>query len=1189
MAAKLKLDLIVDDKGSVVVKKFSKGAQSSLDIAKKSAVALGVGLAGATAALAVLYQGTKAVIGPASDLQETTSKFNVVFADQIKIAESWSETLVDSYAMSRRESKEYLSSIQDLLVPMGMVAEKAGAMSFEVTKLAADLGSFNNMPTARVMGDIQSALVGNYETMKKYGVVLNATVVQEKALAMGLAKTKAELTAGQKAQASYALMVAGSAAAIGDQQRTMGSYANQMKKYRALIEDVKVEYGEKLLPVATDAIKTINEMMKDLLDSGQLAEWGDQTAVLVKNYSELIKQNMPAYIEKTSKALQKIWDIISYDPAIIEWGIVGLAFGGKKGAVILGGMGHMVTWAENIGKAFGLAAAGVIDFKDIASANFKELEALIKKSEVLLGGGKSFKIGSSTEGWDLYIGKAKEEFAALEAEAEAAFASMGEAVSLAHLPMLDYYNLIKDMGQIIPDISGKELMEFPAMEPDMTQTGAYMNAMDEFRTVERQKMQEYLTWKKTQEKSSWDVMLGYAQGYLGQVSGVFKQIADAGGKHSKEAFDRFKSIAIAEAAIGGALAIMQIMGDKLIHPYVKGAFIAVAAGITAAQMAIITASEPHAAGGWIQGGSGTRDDVLLGTTKKGGVTTAHWGMGGEFVVNQQAARRYGGLLEVMNEKYAAGGWVNKGYGSLFGDFDPVGNIFSGLGDMLFGGMLSDIRTWTLEDEFEKLGDELQTIIDGIELTTFEQEMKNLQKWFDDSLDTLVELTEAGLDTTEMAEDLAKTYRLQAEEIREANIELARQQLMGAWSMQDTISELASPRSGGGMEQWIGHFDLISERIGQLDENSESYMQDLLSLTEDQVGVLNHIRDLQAQAVKELESSISSIDDMILSLTGGDLAPVQSAEFFQTQYDTLLAGATTPEGLKDFQDFIPEYLKFMESYGGDYNALVQKVTGDLQGVRDVFEDQLDVVSALLGGIGVNTDPIQDLLGLTDVQTTAINNMSTSVDGLITTLITLAGEAVTEAEEGLTEAEGVTVEEDVAQTITDAITPEQAETVAAITPAEEALDWINDQIEGIAKTGQIPRDQGEALQGLQSAARSIQQGGRDAWDTINWVNAMQDTTLDRRQHGGLTQGRSLAGEVGPEWVVPTYEPERSSFLRDVGADPEAIGAAVARHIMALDAGGKKIHINLVIDGKQIGNVVANQVGQNRELNQAIRQVN
>jgi len=285
---KIYIALEVDDKGTAVMKQFAGNTDKAFDKLKKNAkagtaqagkmerawktsinhmkghwkaysAAAGIAMA---ATAAIIVAASKKAIAAASDLQEVQGKFDVVFEGQRKKAEAWSKALVDSYAMSTRESKEYLSSIQDLLVPMGMAADKAGLMSNEVVKLSADLGSFNNLPTSKVMEDIQSALVGNYETMKKYGVVLNATVVQEKALAMGLAATKDELTAGMKAQASYKLMVDGSTAAIGDMARTSDSYANQTKELGATLENISAAIGDKLLPEVTAWVNQLNIMIK---------------------------------------------------------------------------------------------------------------------------------------------------------------------------------------------------------------------------------------------------------------------------------------------------------------------------------------------------------------------------------------------------------------------------------------------------------------------------------------------------------------------------------------------------------------------------------------------------------------------------------------------------------------------------------------------------------------------------------------------------------------------------------------------------------------------------------------------------------------------------------------------------------------------------------------------------------------
>lgn len=274
----LNLTISVDDKGSLHVKQFSGVVESSAKQAEASSQRLGDRFEGAakriqasygliagavTAALGsqvfgLINQAVKA----ASDLEEMTSKFNVVFAGQEEIAARSTAMLVQHYGASTREAREYLSSIQDLLVPMGMQADLSARLSTEIVKLSADLGSFNNLPTAQVMADIQSALVGNYETMKKYGVVMGEEIVQRQALNLGLAKTKDGLNAGHKAYAAFTIMVNDSKAAIGDKVRTMDSYANQLKSYHAALEDAGASLGKAFLPVATAIVAKLQELAR---------------------------------------------------------------------------------------------------------------------------------------------------------------------------------------------------------------------------------------------------------------------------------------------------------------------------------------------------------------------------------------------------------------------------------------------------------------------------------------------------------------------------------------------------------------------------------------------------------------------------------------------------------------------------------------------------------------------------------------------------------------------------------------------------------------------------------------------------------------------------------------------------------------------------------------------------------------
>lgn len=73
-------------------------------------------------------------------------------------------------------------------------------------------------------------------------------------------------------------------------------------------------------------------------------------------------------------------------------------------------------------------------------------------------------------------------------------------------------------------------------------------------------------------------------------------------------------------------------------------------------------------GGWLTGGSGTKDDIFMGMTGN----VANYGMGGEFVVNKRSASKYGQLLELINRSYGMGGLISAGYavGGYPGGYSP---------------------------------------------------------------------------------------------------------------------------------------------------------------------------------------------------------------------------------------------------------------------------------------------------------------------------------------------------------------------------------------------------------------------------------------------------------------------------------------------------------------------------------------
>lgn len=96
---------------------------------------------------------------------------------------------------------------------------------------------------------------------------------------------------------------------------------------------------------------------------------------------------------------------------------------------------------------------------------------------------------------------------------------------------------------------------------------------------------------------------------------------------------------------------------------------------------------------------------------------------------------------------------------------------------------------------------------------------------------------------------------------------------------------------------------------------------------------------------------------------------------------------------------------------------------------------------------------------------------------------------------------------------------------------------------------------------------------------------------RGYGGLMVGPTIGGEMGPEWAVPTYEPQRSNFLRDVGADPVVIGNTIADRLAGslagmISSGDGEVHVHLHLNEREIQTVVAKGMKTNNDLRESTR---
>ena len=207
----------------------------------------------------------------ASDVEEMQAKSEAVFGVFVNDVRSQLSEFGMAVGRSRFELEAMASSIQDTFVPMGFARGEAAKLSVDLTKLAVDVGSFNNEAAPEVMNAFSSALVGNHEAVRRFGIQITEATLKQELFRMGVEGGTKAATIQEKVQARLNLIIASTGDAHGDAAKTADSFANKSMALKAELQDLGIRIGNELLPhmknlvdlaiEATRAIATFLENM----------------------------------------------------------------------------------------------------------------------------------------------------------------------------------------------------------------------------------------------------------------------------------------------------------------------------------------------------------------------------------------------------------------------------------------------------------------------------------------------------------------------------------------------------------------------------------------------------------------------------------------------------------------------------------------------------------------------------------------------------------------------------------------------------------------------------------------------------------------------------------------------------------------------------------------------------------------
>jgi len=259
---------------------------------------VGVGMATAIAA------GVAFSVREAAAAEEIRGKFNTVFRGIEDDTRAWAETTADAVSRSSIALEEYLSTFQDTFVPLGFARAEAGEFSRTLTQLAIDLASFNDESEPDTVRALQSAIVGNHETVRRYGVIINQAGLEQELLNMGIQGGADAATAAEMAMARLNIILEGTTDAQGDAARTSESASNQWRGFTAELRDAAVAIGDSFMPAALELLDWARELIP--LVEGIGTAFGNATAYVAEFFDRLTPDSPEVVVQNATNELRAL-------------------------------------------------------------------------------------------------------------------------------------------------------------------------------------------------------------------------------------------------------------------------------------------------------------------------------------------------------------------------------------------------------------------------------------------------------------------------------------------------------------------------------------------------------------------------------------------------------------------------------------------------------------------------------------------------------------------------------------------------------------------------------------------------------------------------------------------------------------------------------------------------------------------
>lgn len=237
--------------------KLADVGQSLTNIGSKMATIGGVMTAAITVPLAAIG---KSAVDMASDMEEASSKVDVIFGSMSESVKSFADTSLESYGVSNVKAMEMMGTFGAMATEMGLSDKAAAQMATTLTGLAGDLAAFHNAEIDVTQTALEGIFTGQTRALTQFAGAINQANLEEFAARQG--KVYDKMSEGEKVLTRYQLVLERTRDAQGNFAATGEGFAGSMQKFQGAVEELKVAIGEQLLPIITPIVQHFTKLIQ---------------------------------------------------------------------------------------------------------------------------------------------------------------------------------------------------------------------------------------------------------------------------------------------------------------------------------------------------------------------------------------------------------------------------------------------------------------------------------------------------------------------------------------------------------------------------------------------------------------------------------------------------------------------------------------------------------------------------------------------------------------------------------------------------------------------------------------------------------------------------------------------------------------------------------------------------------------